>query len=159
VGQFQKHPYHFLYERDIQCQMFAEMRSKIPESIPVPRSEGEPYDLSLVYSEYGSRNSRDRIDLVCLNPDAIPKAHPALFGSQNGYDNYLYSLPILVGIELKYVQMGYKGYSKSSQHHTVLQVDHDKLCPSTLESWMRWLPVTTGHACTVALGDACDSAE
>jgi hypothetical protein len=41
--------------------------------------------------------------------------------------------------------------------------------PSTLESWMRWLPVTTcspschlcstGHARTVALGEACDSRE
>ena len=31
--------------------------------------------------------------------------------------------------------------------------------PSPLESWMNWLPITTGHARTVALGEACDSGE
>jgi hypothetical protein len=50
VGQFQKHPYRFLYERDIQCQLFAEMRARIPELISVPGSGGKTYKLSLVYS-------------------------------------------------------------------------------------------------------------
>ena len=127
VRKFQKHPYRFLYESDIQCQLFTEMRSRIPESITVPSSKGERYELSLVYSEYGSGNSSDRIDLVCLNPDAIRKKDQASFISQGEIDNYLYSLPIFVGIELKYVQMGYRGYSQANKACTVLQDDYEKL--------------------------------
>lgn len=121
VSQFQDNPYKFLYERDIQCALFSELRRGISETVSVPRTGQGNYTLDLIYSEYG-----EKIDLVCLDHDAITKLGRENLTTSRGHDIYIYNLPILVAIELKYVIMGYnKGFN-------ILEEDYKKI--SVLES-------------------------
>jgi hypothetical protein len=61
-----------------------------------------------------------------LNQNAILKEPPASLSSQRELDTHLYSLPILVGIELKYAYMGY------GKTHKDLQNDYAKLSNTSL---------------------------
>jgi len=118
IEQFQKNPYQFLFESDIQCALFAELRKNIPEKFRIPSvtKEGLEYELELVYSEY-----RNKIDLVCLDLQRISFVNKQ---SHNGDDTYIYELPLLVGIELKYVIMG---YLKVKDVISVVHADYQKL--------------------------------
>ncbi|MBF0397825.1 MAG: hypothetical protein HQK78_13685 [Desulfobacterales bacterium] len=115
VKQFQDNPYQFLYESDVQCGLFAELRKNISETVCIPSvsKQGYKYELGLIYSEY-----RNKIDIVCLNAEIIPSINKSPF---KGYDTYIYNLPILVGIELKYVIMGY------SKDVSIVYDDYQKL--------------------------------
>ncbi len=116
VSQFQENPYKFLYERDIQCTLFSELRRGISETVSVPRTGQCNYTLDLIYSEYGNK-----IDLVCLDHDAITKLGRENLPTSKSHDIYIYDLPILVAIELKYVIMGYnKGFN-------ILEEDYKKI--------------------------------
>lgn len=102
VEAFQKQPYRYLYESDLQADLFANSRKYLPHTINI-KGTGQPsdsYDISIVHTEYASR-----IDLVCLDPVASqfvePKAH-------KGIDTYIYGLPVLVGVEIKYKKLGDK---------------------------------------------------
>ncbi len=116
VSQFQENPYKFLYERDIQCALFSELRRGISETVSVPRTGQCNYTLDLIYSEYGNK-----IDLVCLDHDAITKLGRENLPKSKSHDIYIYDLPILIAIELKYVMMGYnKGFN-------ILEEDYKKI--------------------------------
>ena len=101
VASFQNSPYSFLFESDLQADLFMKLRKRIHGSLSVPRlsESGGTYDLSLVYSEYGKR-----IDIVCLDASQIPHKHNLT--RFKGFDTYIYDLPVLLGIELKYLKMG-----------------------------------------------------
>lgn len=105
IEDFQKNPFSFLYESDIQCSLFSALRDRICRQVDIPGTGGDKYSLRLVYSEY-----LDKIDIACINPEAINKLDmSSLTQSGNGvYDTYIYNLPIFLGVELKYVWMGYR---------------------------------------------------
>jgi len=103
IKDFHENPFIFLYESDIQFALFSALRERINGNVEVPRTEGNKYVLNLVYSEY-----LDKIDIVCIDPEEVSKLDPASLKQYKGYDTYIYNLPVLLGIELKYVWMGYK---------------------------------------------------
>jgi hypothetical protein len=101
VGSFKRNPYSFLFESDLQAELFMQLRRRISGSLSVPRlsDPGGTYDLSLVYSEYGKR-----IDIVCLEASPVPPKDK--LKRYKGFDIYIYDQPVLIGIELKYRKMG-----------------------------------------------------
>ncbi len=105
VSSFQNNnnPYAYLYESDIQSHLFFELRREIPEVVNVPKKGGGVYSLALVYTEY-----LEKIDIVCLDPEAIEKRGEELIKPYKNNDTYIYNLPVFVGIELKYICMGYR---------------------------------------------------
>ncbi len=110
VTQFRTAPYAFLYESDLQCALFAALRSRISQQIEIPRKHSETtdaYRLTPVYSEYGVYGSKSKIDIVCVDPVRARTAPRETYGSQNVY---IYCLPVLVAIEIKYSVMGGKCY-------------------------------------------------
>ncbi|PKK84059.1 MAG: hypothetical protein CVT49_05395 [candidate division Zixibacteria bacterium HGW-Zixibacteria-1] len=119
ICDFQENPYSYLYERDIQCALFAEMRKEISQMVSVPGINEKKYLLNLIYSEYACKGHKERIDLVCLNPDKLADAERQQHKKE---DTFIYGLPILAAIEIKYIAMGYfnKGIDISFQ-------DYDKL--------------------------------
>ncbi|MBW1994645.1 MAG: hypothetical protein JRI77_09365 [Deltaproteobacteria bacterium] len=98
---FQENPYTFLYESDIQYALFSALRERINGHVEVPGTGGNKYTLHLVYSEY-----LDKIDIVCIDPEAIRNLDTSSLKPHKGDDTYIYSLPIFLGIELKYIWMG-----------------------------------------------------
>jgi len=100
VEAFRREPYTFLYESDLQAWLTGDLRKRIPYRLSIKRSNTQtpPYELGLVYSEYGGK-----IDIVCLDPK---KSQTSDMSPYKGFDTYIYNLPILVGIELKYRKMG-----------------------------------------------------
>ena len=118
ISEFQSNPYTYLFESDIQCAVFSALRKRLPLSIQIPakKNDRQAYEVRLVYSEYKSK-----IDIVCLDSEAISHKNITDFHQYNGNDTYIYNLPLLAGIELKYSSMGYfKGYD-------ILQKDFKKL--------------------------------
>jgi len=93
IKEFQENPYNFLYENDIQCTLFSELRKRITGHVEVPKRVGGKYVLNLVYSEY-----LDKIDIACLDPRAPTKLDLSSLNQSEGYDTYIYSLPVLRNI-------------------------------------------------------------
>lgn len=130
IAVFRKNPYTFLYESDIQCALFSSLRERINGHVEVPGTGNNKYALDLIYSEY-----LNKIDIVCLNPEAIRKLDTSSFTPSKGYDTYIYSLPIFLGIELKYIVMGYK------KGFNILEKDFLKLTKNSaligkIENWI-----------------------
>ncbi len=103
IRDFQTNLYSFLYKSDIKCALFSDLRKRICETVNVPMTAGGQYKLDLIYTEY-----LEKIDIVCLDPQGIAELSRASFSPNKGYDTYIYNLPILVGVELKYIWMGSK---------------------------------------------------
>ncbi len=130
IKDFQTNPYSFLYESDLKCALFSDLRKRIYATVNVPRTAEGQYELDLIYTEY-----LEKIDIVCLDPQGIAELNRASFSPNKGYDTYIYNLPILVGIELKYIWMGSKiGFN-------ILEQDCLKLSEksSQLEKIRNWL--------------------
>lgn len=103
IACFHENPYAFLYESDIQYALFSALRERIKGNVEIPGTGDIKYTLHLVYSEY-----LDKIDIVCIDPEAINKLDKSSLTPYKGYDTYIYSLPVFLAIELKYIWMGYK---------------------------------------------------
>jgi len=101
IKKFRDFPYDYLLESDIQADLFAMLRERIDLRIEVPAKEHKhinQYNLNLVYSEYSNL-----IDLCCLDYDEI--ANTDDFEVQKpGHDDYIYRLPVLLAIELKFIK-------------------------------------------------------
>jgi hypothetical protein len=110
IAEFRSAPYRFLYESDIQACLYSHLRHHVPETINVPRVGGvEPYILALINSEY----STYKIDLVCIDPENVARKQFTRDHTFRGNDIYIYQLPLLLGLELKYAWMGYnEGFGK-----------------------------------------------
>ncbi len=121
---FQEAPYSFLYESDLQAVLCAELRSRltIPLKIKKSNSSEETYALQIVQTEY-----KDRIDVACLDPEASQsrKTEP-----HKSFDTYIYNLPVLVGIEIKYLKMG-DGFDFVECHK-----DFSKMCRSEVKYFL-----------------------
>ena len=130
IGKFQSNPYEFLYECDLQCELYSELKKRINDEIMVPASGGNKYRMGVVYSEYFSR-----IDLVCLDPEKICSLGNEVIKPHKGDDTYIYNLPVLVGIELKYFMMGYlSGFD--ALHSDKKKLDKIQRETGDLENWL-----------------------
>lgn len=107
ISEFQREPYHFLYESDLQAALMCDMRSRINTTIAVRRSAPSqpPYRLNLVSSEYSGVPSGKgvHIDVACIDI-ALAQKYP--LKAPDDTDIYIYQLPVSVGVELKYCKMG-----------------------------------------------------
>lgn len=100
IHAFQKNPYQFLYESDLQSSLYAAIKKLLPGTVSV-QGTGHPlanYELAPVYTEYGQR-----IDIACLDVESA-QAHPTRIHA--GIDTHIWELPVLVGIEIKYRKLG-----------------------------------------------------
>ena len=100
VAKFQSQPYTYLFESDLQADLYARLCSRLSKPIEVNGS-GNPehtYETGVVHTEYWRR-----IDIVCLDPESVQWSRIRTY---MGSDVHIYELPILVGIELKYRKMG-----------------------------------------------------
>lgn len=100
IKLFQTNPFQYLYESDIQSELFTRFRQAIPTVLRIPGS-GNPlseYGVSVVNSEYLSR-----LDIALLD---VEKAlvHPVR--KHKGLDMHLYDIPVFIGIEIKYQKLG-----------------------------------------------------
>jgi hypothetical protein len=90
----------FLFESDIQSALFGELRKNVPEKMKEAGSRGNVYELSLICSDYGQHGmGSDKVDIVCLDAKQISHFKGTPY---KGFDVYIYHLPVLSGIELKY---------------------------------------------------------
>ena len=101
ISEYREIPYHFLLERDIQCALFSRLRNEVNKSLTIEGINRKNYELNLINAEY-----LDNIDIACLDPDTIGNLKIADLKQENGNDWYIYHLPILLGIEIKYIWMG-----------------------------------------------------
>ena len=92
IKEYQKNPFHYLYEADIQHHLFMMLRENINDGYIFENkkykahSNHKEFDISLINSEY-----LRKIDIVCLDPKKIDE------------NKDLWKQPVLVGIELKFV--------------------------------------------------------
>ena len=97
---FQRTPYRFMYESDIQALLFSKIRESIPDSLYI-EGTGHPldqYEVSVVHTEYWRR-----IDVACLDVERVRTQKTRV---HMGMDVHIYELPVLIGIELKYRKLG-----------------------------------------------------
>ena len=93
ISKFNKNPYAYLYESDLQCELFGILR-RATDSFGYVEVYGK--QLALINTE-----CKRRIDVACLDPVRCKQVKPI-----NNVDE-LWNLPLLFGIELKYVTGGY----------------------------------------------------
>ncbi len=94
-GYFFENPYGYLYERDIQSHLFCMLRERVKKPVEI-----NGYILSSIYTEYA-----DKFDLVCLDREEIERKYNQNVSIRL---NQLPNLPLLLGIEIKYVALGYQ---------------------------------------------------
>lgn len=100
IRLFQSNPFRYLFESDIQGELFARLRQAIPDVLRIAGG-GNPlneYDVSIVNSEYLSR-----LDIALLDVEKAP-LHPVR--NHKGFDMHLYDFPVFIGIEIKYRKLG-----------------------------------------------------
>ncbi len=100
IQLFQSNPFRYLYESDIQGELFSRLRQAIPDTLKIAGG-GNPlneYEVSIVNSEYLSR-----LDIALLDVEKAP-FHPV--HNHKGFDIHLYDCPIFIGIEIKYRKLG-----------------------------------------------------
>ncbi|MCA3987360.1 hypothetical protein [Vibrio vulnificus] len=100
LRQFQSNPFRYLFESDIQGELFTQLRHAIPDVLRIAGG-GNPlneYDISIVNSEYLSR-----LDIALLDVEKAP-FHPVR--NHKGFDVHLYDCPVFVGIEIKFRKLG-----------------------------------------------------
>jgi|GEM_PF-1827260 len=110
VARFRNNPFGYLTECDLQGDLFASLRRRFPQECEVPAHDPsrEGYMLKAVYTEYGGANHRSKFDIVCLDLEEIRGLPADTRVRYKGSDTYIFHLPIRIGIELKYVTMGYR---------------------------------------------------
>lgn len=100
IRLFQSNPFRYLYESDIQGELFSRLREAIPGTLTIA-GEGRPhheYVVSVVNTEYLSR-----IDIACLDIEKAAHHKPR---NHKGFDMHLYDIPVYTGIEIKYRKLG-----------------------------------------------------
>ncbi len=100
IRLFQSNPFRYLYESDIQSELFSRLRQAIPDTLRIAGG-GNPlneYEVSIVNSEYLSR-----LDIALLDVEKAP-FHPVR--NHKGFDIHLYNCPVFIGIEIKYQKLG-----------------------------------------------------
>lgn len=137
---FQRKPFHFMYENDIQSHLFSLLRAELKDekfSIPLSGSVKDLPDASmhLINTEYG----KNRTDIACLDKDCAEREIEANKGHQ--LSDFLWQLPILVGIEMKLIP-----YNDFSKGFDICRKDQDKLLKNPAKNKQaknfKWLMLT-----------------
>ena len=143
---FQENPYLFLYESDIQCRLFGILRENIDAKLHIPIKQEEvrkfrwnnklnpltrkkEYVIHHINSEYFISK---KIDLVCIAPLKNFANIKYEFKSSGAP---LFEMPLLVGIELKYIFLGETpgSFENCFQDFTKLKILKNKgLCEKAL---------------------------
>ncbi|MEZ9916359.1 hypothetical protein AB4404_08005 [Vibrio breoganii] len=100
IRLFQRNPFRYLFESDIQGELFTRLRQAIPGTLNI-NGGGNPlteYDVSITNSEYLSK-----LDIALLDVEKA-SLHPVR--NHKGLDMHLYDLPVFIGIEIKYRKIG-----------------------------------------------------
>lgn len=106
---FSSNPFHFMYENDMQSHLFNLLRRNLnnPE-IPIDHNNSAVKSINLINTEYGEKRYErgreckvSRVDIVCLNEKEAVKIITKNKNEPNL--NFLWSLPILIGIEIKLI--------------------------------------------------------
>jgi hypothetical protein len=93
---FSPNPYLYLFENDIQSHLFCILRERINEKFKVNN-----HILDLIYTEYANK-----FDLVCLDAESTSQKYPCNDKNINFHKTDLANLPLLLGIEIKYLALG-----------------------------------------------------
>ena len=135
---YQSNPWNYLIENDIQSDLFIRLRSRInitltPVVAEIDGISATKLSINCINTEYNSRalpeRARDRIDIVCIDPD--PKNEPYLpWNGKPKHTDWIYSLPVLMGIELKHFWVGSKYWLLDLEKD--LQKLHDMNVPKPL---------------------------
>ena len=103
IEDFKRAPFLFMSERDIQAHLFCLLRKNISHTIYF-HLDKKDYKTSIINTEYSHINPKwkDSIDIVCLHPN---KASELIKNSaEKKLNKYLWSLPVLAGIEIKLIR-------------------------------------------------------
>ena len=127
--EFRDNPYDYLLESDIQCALLSRMREGINKHVEVVGINRESYSLNVVNSEY-----LDHFDICCLNPEEISVIAKSDVKQNKGHDDYIYQLPTLLALELKYI------WAKQRKSFDIFTSDVSKIHNSKfndrLTNWM-----------------------
>lgn len=103
IEAFKSDPFLFMSERDIQAHLFCLLRQNVNHAIIFQRDEKD-YKTDIINTEYShsSPEWKDYIDIVCIHPN---KALEIIDNNaEKKLSKYLWSLPVLTGIEIKLVR-------------------------------------------------------
>ena len=101
VSLFREDLYGYLLESDVQSSLFEKLIKDIDLYIDVEGIRDKKiYKLNLIYSEY-----LQWFDICCLNIEEIEviKDSP-IYALHKGHDDFIYQLPVLLAIELKFIK-------------------------------------------------------
>ena len=129
--EFKDNPYDYLLESDVQCALFSRLRNDINQRVKVVGLNKEFYLLNIVNSEY-----LDRFDICCLNPEEISSIRKSDVTKHKGNDDYIYQLPTLLAIELKFI------WARQRRNFEVFTSDAVKINKSKFNSNVsNWLTI------------------
>jgi len=93
IASFQQNPYNYLYENDIQSELFCSLRKSINKKIAVTNS----IEIDVVNTEY-----YNKIDIVCLDTEfKVPEGR----NITQSLVNALYNQKMYLAIEIKYTKL------------------------------------------------------
>jgi len=111
IEDFKNNPFLFMSERDLQAHLFSLLRKNIDQQLEFSYKDNNyetnviNHKTSIINTEYSHIDPgwKDFIDIVCLHPIKAKEAietHP----QEDKLNQYLWSLPVLAGIELKLIR-------------------------------------------------------
>ena len=103
IEDFKRDPFLFMSERDIQAHLFCLLRQNVAHTIFF-HSGKKAYKTSIINTEYShiSPKWKDSIDIVCIHSN---EASELINNStEKKLNEYLWSLPVLAGIEIKLIR-------------------------------------------------------
>lgn len=103
IDAFRTDPFLFMSERDIQAHLFCLLRQNIGHTIIFHRDKKD-YKTGIINTEYShsSPEWKDYIDIVCIHPNKASEL--VSNNTEKKLNEYLWSLPVLAGIEIKLVR-------------------------------------------------------
>lgn len=101
ASQFRENLHDYLSEYDVQFALFAKLRNDVASYVDVDGiGNNKKYKLNLIYAEY-----LQDIDICCLDMDEIRTIkNSEIYKSNKGHDDFIYQLPVLLAIELKFIK-------------------------------------------------------
>lgn len=96
----------FLSESDIQCSLYSDLMKTVNYRLQLPITEKQGIErvhpvINIIQTEYS------RIDIACIDQEeSIEEINKSLSAGKS-IDKFVWKLPLLAGIELKYLQYNY----------------------------------------------------
>ncbi|MDD2714963.1 MAG: hypothetical protein PHW04_03595 [Candidatus Wallbacteria bacterium] len=112
IKAFQKHPFDFLYERDLQAFLYYKLYKKFREDRveigggcykPMDYGGGKSIQTALVHCEYPCEERFKKMDVVLIDRNYIIHYDKLADGSAN---DPFWRQPIRAAVELKYLMLG-----------------------------------------------------